>query len=530
MITDDGRGQQLQTAAVASVASPSASTTTVGELDTSQEDQLSPQFSGDADPYYLSDESTHSMDDVDLQGEWQMMCAGPGYARSTPTGGFHPPQAKRGCGGGLRCAFSLPQLRPPDGLLTPATLATLALGQLLALLLTGTGIMSELLADAGFRAPMLQSFLAYAAIAVLWSAAAWVRGELASLLANRRLLALFALLGTIDAEATFAAVSAYRYTSLFSVQLLDSMTVPMVMALSYLALRMRYTCGHVAGAVICMCGIFALIFHDAAMEGWEATAGQHSLIGDLWMLAATALYALSNVAQEALLKGHTVTQAQWLAGLAVPAAAVSGLQHLLLERGVDSDSTTAADGRQQKVGLCLAGFASCQLAFYSLTPMLLQRSSAAFLNLSLLASDCYAALAAVTLFALPFTPLYLAALLLALTGTAAFQLLPAARRDHTDAEGDPLPRDAPPLASDKSPTGGLAAQLCDAVASGWATLSPASGATTMSATISDASPRRLEACFSAVDRGAGDTASDARALELRSLTSSGALGVVASST
>jgi hypothetical protein len=71
-------------------------------------------------------------------------------------GGFHPPQAKRGCGGGLRCAFSLPQLRPPDGLLTPAALATLALGQLLALLLTGTGIMSELLADAGFRAPMLQ--------------------------------------------------------------------------------------------------------------------------------------------------------------------------------------------------------------------------------------------------------------------------------------------------------------------------------------------------------------------------------------
>lgn len=73
----------------------------------------------------------------------------------------------------------------------------------------------------------------------MWIPTAWARGELGSLVADRRLLALFVVLGAIDAEATFAAVSAYRYTSLFSVQLLDSLTVPMVMALSYAALRVR---------------------------------------------------------------------------------------------------------------------------------------------------------------------------------------------------------------------------------------------------------------------------------------------------
>lgn len=46
-----------------------------------------------------------------------------------------------------------------------------------------------------------------------------------------------ALLGLIEAEANFAAVSAYRYTSLVAVQLLDNLTVPLVMVLSYTLLK-----------------------------------------------------------------------------------------------------------------------------------------------------------------------------------------------------------------------------------------------------------------------------------------------------
>eukprot|EP00873_Tetraselmis_striata_P009051 jgi/Tetstr1/429315/TSEL_019233.t1 len=382
-----------------------------------------------------------------------------------------PPSRSDNTSGGLPRRQQWPRLK------SGASLWLLLLGQLLALLLTSTGILSEVLADAGFRAPMLQAFLAYSAIAIVWIPTAWARGELGSLVADRRLLALFVVLGAIDAEATFAAVSAYRYTSLFSVQLLDSLTVPMVMALSYAALRVRYTCGHVAGAAICLGGVFALIFHDAAAEGWENTAEQHSLRGDLWMLAATALYALSNVAQEALLQGRGVTPAQWLAGLALPAAAVSGLQHLLLERAPPLGALP------RQAVLCLAGFTLCQLAFYSLTPVLLQRSSAAVLNLSLLAADCYAALAAVALFQLPFSPLYALALCLALAGSALFQLLPEGRRlGPTPEEVKPCQRPLEPtdethedgaLLGTTPLLAGWAASLQRSVAASWASV-PAS--------------------------------------------------------
>lgn len=87
------------------------------------------------------------------------------------------------------------------------------------------------------------------------------------------------------------------------------------------------------------------------LAGWSDSVAQHSLRGDLWMLVATALYAVSNVAQEALLKGHTVTPAQWLAGLTLPAAAVSGTQHLLLERAHAEEG--AGDAAPQVAALTL---------------------------------------------------------------------------------------------------------------------------------------------------------------------------------
>lgn len=61
-----------------------------------------------------------------------------------------PPSRSDNTSGGLPRRQQWPRLK------SGASLWLLLLGQLLALLLTSTGILSEVLADAGFRAPMLQ--------------------------------------------------------------------------------------------------------------------------------------------------------------------------------------------------------------------------------------------------------------------------------------------------------------------------------------------------------------------------------------
>lgn len=49
------------------------------------------------------------------------------------------------------------------------------------------------------------------------------------------------------------------------------------------------------------------------------------------MVIAVHLYAVSNVMQEILLKNRSMTPAEWLSGVGLSAAVVSGLQSLILE-------------------------------------------------------------------------------------------------------------------------------------------------------------------------------------------------------
>jgi solute carrier family 35 protein F1/2 len=200
-----------------------------------------------------------------------------------------------------------------------------------------------------------------------------------------------ALLALVDVEANVLVTKAYQYTSLTSVTLLDCFTIPVVTLLSWLLLRARYRPGHYAGAAACIAGLALLVLGDAqpGAQGSSTSSGSAPLLGDALVLAGAALYAVCNVAQELLLSEAGLAPGQLLALLGVFGAVVSGLQAAALEHSALAGVCWSCPA----VLLPLGGFAGAMLVFYSLVPQVLLMGGATLLNLGLLSSDGWAALA-----------------------------------------------------------------------------------------------------------------------------------------
>ncbi|KAL4443860.1 hypothetical protein ABPG75_011597 [Micractinium tetrahymenae] len=261
------------------------------------------------------------------------------------------------------------------------TFAAAALGQALAALIGGTAVASTSLARQGVSAPTLQSGLNYLLLGIVYTA---VRLRTVGWKLKCRWWA-YAVLALLDVEANFCVVLAYRYTSLTSVTLLDCFTIPMVVALSTALLGAAYRRAHYAGAGICIAGLMVLVTTDRG--GGEAGAGaSNPLLGDGLVLLGASLYALCNVLQEWLLADVPVAELLGTTGLF--GCAWSALQGLPLEL-----HTLWAAHWGPSTLLPFLGFALCMFCFYSLVPLELTWGGAALLNISLLASDLWAALA-----------------------------------------------------------------------------------------------------------------------------------------
>lgn len=96
-------------------------------------------------------------------------------------------------------------------------------------------------------------------------------------------------------------------------QLLDSFTVATVMVLSFIFLRARYKIINFMGVSLSMVGILSLVLAD--VQGSRTGRGPNPLLGDLLCLAGSLLYAISNVAQEFLVKNHSVVEYLGLIGI-----------------------------------------------------------------------------------------------------------------------------------------------------------------------------------------------------------------------
>ncbi len=296
-----------------------------------------------------------------------------------------------------------------------STLVSLALGQLISLFIAGTGVASSLLAVRGVELSSTQSFLNY--FLLLSFLCIYVRRErwrgLKATLRDRWWL--YACLAVCDVEANFLVVLAYHYTSLSSVMLLDCFSIPCVMLLGRLVLGRRVGVWELAGVALCLAGVVALVLTDWLGCSFHQQAAENAVVGDMLCLAAAVLYAVSNVGQESVVVRSSKTE--YLAMLALFAAPLSLVQSAAVEhaRWVATQWSGAVVGLMAAFGLSL-------FCVYALVPVMLERSGATFLNLSLLTSDVLAIVAGVFLFGYVPSLFYLLAAVLIVAGLIVYNI------------------------------------------------------------------------------------------------------------
>ena len=388
-----------------------------------------------------------------------------------------------------------PSTHKPFTLCSRSTLLLVLGGQCISLLLTGTGVFSELLAENGVRLPTTQSFLNYlllsffvvphylayrkrreqyqktlnehlllptvaepavgsglsaariaanaaesTAVSVRPSSSSSSSSSISSLplLSDSptdaspsagsppRFLAIswhwYFLLALCDVEGNYLLVTAYQYTTITSIQLLDCFTIPLIMLLSYCLLRARYTMLHYAAAAICLSGMGLLIVSDQlrALHDDESREAHNQLIGDLLVLLGCACYAVSNLGQERIVKQQQ--RIEWLAMLGLFGTLISLVQMLATER---SALTTLI--LSPHVVAYMLGFVACLYALYLSVPVLLARSGALFFNLSILTSDFWSVLFGVVLFHVRLHWLYFLAFVLIVAGLIMYEWAAAGR-------------------------------------------------------------------------------------------------------
>lgn len=325
-------------------------------------------------------------------------------------------------------------------------LKTVAMGQVLSLLICGTAVSCQYLADAGVETPMLQSFLNYALLLLVYTSVLSVRkGEQNLLQVLRADWKKYLVMGLADVEANYTVVKAYQYTTLTSIQLLDCFVIPVLMLLSWFFLKTRYRPLHFAAVVVCLLGVGAMVGADI-LAGRDQGSTESVVLGDGLVLLSAGLYAVSNVCQE-----HTVKRlstVQFLGMMGLFGTVFSGVQLAALET-----RAVAAVQWDLRIVLLFSLYALCMFALYSFMPVVVKMTSATAVNLSLLTADLFSLFCGVFLFHYSFSVLYIVSFVVIIVGFVMFNAVPP---DSALTEAD---AEAPRPGSDQAPQGGSTHQL-----------------------------------------------------------------------
>ena len=259
----------------------------------------------------------------------------------------------------------------------------LAGGQFISVLLSLTGFISSNLAERGFIFPVLQSTGFYFLLSLYllrWP------------FPIRMPIYLYALLALLDVEANFLAVSAYQYTDITSVLLLNSLTIPWVVILSFFLLKRTYSRRQIVSVVTCIAGLGLCVASDTIRERWSDDASRpKAWVGDLICVGSSFLYACQNVLQEYLLKrlgdSGMGTTTEYLGMLGLFGFVISNIQWLALERedvlneGMSLWSTDVA--------FLFVGFSLTMMTLYVTLTWFIGKFDASVFNMNILTSGVY---------------------------------------------------------------------------------------------------------------------------------------------
>lgn len=293
----------------------------------------------------------------------------------------------------------------------------LALGQILALCLTGTNTLTTLLVIEGTSIPAFQTLFNYVLLNLMytpftvykygfkgWARLIWKDGWK------------YIILSFFDVQGNYFLVLAYRYTTILSAQLINFWAIVVVVTISFFFLRVRYHSAQILGIFICIGGMGVLLGSDhlTGSNGGDISSSSQ-LKGDLFALVGATCYGLSNVAEEFLVSQRplyeVVGQIGWWGMI------INGAQAGIFDRG--SFRTAVWNG---KVGGYLTGYTLILALFYSLVPILYRLASAAFFNISLLTSNFWGVIIGLRVFGYRVHFLYAIAFVLIITGQFVYFL------------------------------------------------------------------------------------------------------------
>ncbi|XP_022089851.1 solute carrier family 35 member F2-like [Acanthaster planci] len=292
-------------------------------------------------------------------------------------------------------------------------------GQALSLLICGTAITSQLLHDRfKVSAPTAQSFLNYLCLGLVYCVILCCRRDRPDNFYHVFLSRWwkYLLVALVDVEANYLVVKAYQYTTLTSVQLLDCITIPVVLLLSFVILRVSYRINHVVGVVICIIGVPLMVWADSLLGKTDTDDKPQKALGDALCLIGASLYGISNVAEEYVVRHFTRVEFLGMVGLF--GTFISGIQLVILER----QELTSITWNYQVVLLFLA-FAICLFCLYSFFPVVIKWSSALVVNLSILTADFYSLIVSLFVFHYAFSGLYVGSFVVIVLGIIVYSIL-----------------------------------------------------------------------------------------------------------
>ncbi|XP_041355023.1 solute carrier family 35 member F1-like [Gigantopelta aegis] len=302
-------------------------------------------------------------------------------------------------------------------------LKALLLGQFLSLLLCGTGIFTGLLAQEGVHTPAAQSFVNYVLLCLVFTvilACRYKERTFGFLLKNYWWK--YLLLSLVDVEANYLAIKAYSYTTVTSVQLLDCISLPTVMLLSAVFLRVRYHATHFTGAFICLLGSGGLIAADVLSGRNSDSQGSRQWLGDIFCVLAAILYGVSNIGQEFVVKQYDRSEFLGMVGLF--GSFISGIQFAVLER----HEVETIDFTSYKIILPWLGFLACQFLLYTCMAIIIKYTSATMANISILSADFYTVILGIFIFKYQFHILYFVAFFVIICGVTLYSIKPTQTR------------------------------------------------------------------------------------------------------
>ncbi|PBP16650.1 solute carrier protein [Diplocarpon rosae] len=291
----------------------------------------------------------------------------------------------------------------------------LALGQLLALCITGTNTFSTLLVNKGTSIPAFQTLFNYVLLTLIYTTYTISKYGLKKYF---KILLVdgwkYVILSFLDVEGNYFTVLAYRYTNLLSAQLLNFWSIICVVIISFFILRVRYKWAQIIGILVC-CGGMGILLASDHITGVNGGSPSTMLKGDLFGLAGATFYGISNVFEEWFVSKRPMYEVLGMLGLF--GIIINGITAAIFDRSSFQNATW--DG---EVGGYIVGYTLILTLFYSLAPIIFRMASAAFFDISLLTGNFWGVIIGIKVFHYSIHYLYPIAFVLIILGLVTYFL------------------------------------------------------------------------------------------------------------